>query len=83
MSAAKVALGKRCFPDPRLSITENILPELSFPERAFTDGLPRSRGATGEALPPNAPTLFNVAYNARLAGRTECALEQQMRGPFQ
>jgi len=46
--------------------------------------LPRSRGATGEALPLNAPTLFNVAYNASLGWQNPNVrtLEQQMRGPL-
>ena len=85
MSAAKVALGEALFSDPRLSITGKYsCQSCHSPERAFTDGLPRSRGATGEALPLNAPTLFNVAYNASLGWRDPNlrTLEQQMRGPL-
>jgi cytochrome c peroxidase len=85
MSAAKVALGARLFADPRLSITgEFSCRSCHAPERAFTDGRARSVGATGAELPLNAPTLFNVAYQASLGwndtGMT--TLEMQMRGPL-
>ena len=85
MSDAKVALGAKLFADPRLSVTgEHSCESCHSPARAFTDGLPRSRGATGETLPLNAPTLFNVAYNASLGWRDANVrtLEQQMRGPL-
>jgi cytochrome c peroxidase len=85
MSFAKVALGEVLFSDPRLSITGKYsCQSCHSPERAFTDGLPRSRGATGEALPLNAPTLFNVAYNASYGWHDPNVrtLEQQMRGPL-
>ena len=85
MNVAKVALGEALFSDPRLSITGKYsCQSCHSPERAFTDGLPRSRGATGEALPLNAPTLFTVAYNASLGWHDPNlrTLEQQMRGPL-
>src|SRR6185503_489597 len=67
MSAAKVELGARLFSDPRLSITGRYsCSSCHDPARAFTDGLARSRGATGAELPLNAPTLINAAYNASL-----------------
>jgi len=85
MSAAKVALGARLFADPRLSISgEYSCRSCHAPERAFTDGLPRSRGATGEVLPLNAPTLLNAVYNASLGWNDTGTrtFEQQMRGPL-
>jgi len=85
MSVAKVALGEMLFADPRLSITgQYSCQSCHSPARAFTDGLARSRGATGETLPLNAPTLLNVAYNASLGWRDPNVrtLEQQMRGPL-
>jgi cytochrome c peroxidase len=85
MSAAKVALGEVLFSDPRLSITGKYsCQSCHSPTRAFTDGLPRSRGAMGEALALNAPTLFNVAYNVSLGWHDPNVrtLEQQMRGPL-
>jgi cytochrome c peroxidase len=85
MSTAKVALGARLFADTRLSLSgEHSCRSCHSPERAFTDGLPRSRGVTGEALPLNAPTLLNVAYNVSFGWRDPAVrtLEQQMRGPL-
>lgn len=85
MSAAKVALGARLFADPRLSVTGKFsCQSCHAPALGFTDGLARSRGATGELLALNAPTLLNAAYNASF-GWTDAGihtLEQQMRGPL-
>jgi len=85
MSAAKVELGARLFADPRLSATGRYsCASCHDPARAFTDGLARSRGATGETLPLNAPTLINAAYNASLGWHDTgiTTLERQMRGPL-
>jgi cytochrome c peroxidase len=85
MSDAKVALGAKLFADARLSIDGlHSCASCHSPARAFTDGLPRSRGATGEFLPLNAPTLRNAAYNASYGWRDPAVqtLEQQMRGPL-
>jgi cytochrome c peroxidase len=85
MSVAKVALGARLFADPRLSITgRHSCASCHDPAHAFTDGLARSVGATGEVLPLNAPTLVNVAYAASLGWRDAgiTTLERQMRGPL-
>jgi cytochrome c peroxidase len=85
MSAAKVALGARLFADTRLSVTgRHSCASCHEPARAFTDGLARSRGATGAALPLNAPPLVNAAYNASLGWRDAgiTTLERQMRGPL-
>jgi cytochrome c peroxidase len=85
MSGVKVALGRRLFSDTRLSITGDYSCQTCHsPERAFTDGLPRSRGASGEILPLNAPTLLNAVYNASLgwSDTRVRTFEQQMRGPL-
>jgi cytochrome c peroxidase len=85
MSAAKVALGARLFVDARLSATgRHSCASCHDPARAFTDGLARSRGATGALLPLNAPTLINAAYNASLGWHDTgvTTLERQMRGPL-
>lgn len=85
MSESKVALGAKLFADPRLSVTgQHSCQSCHSPERAFTDGLARSRGASGAELPLNAPTLLNVAYNASLGWRDANlkTLEQQMHGPL-
>ena len=85
MSEAKVALGRQLFADTRLSVTGRYsCQSCHSPEPAFTDGRARSRGATGETLPLNAPTLLNAAYNASL-GWSDARVrtfEQQMRGPL-
>jgi cytochrome c peroxidase len=85
MSTAKVALGARLFADSRLSATGRFsCSSCHDPARAFTDGLARSRGATGMTLPLNAPTLINAAYNASLGWHDTgvTTLERQMRGPL-
>jgi cytochrome c peroxidase len=85
MSEAKVALGRTLFADTRLSGTGRYsCQSCHSPERAFTDGLPRSRGASGELLPLNAPTLLNAAYAASLGWNDTRArtFEDQMRGPL-
>lgn len=64
MSEPKVALGRRLFFEPRLSITGHYsCGSCHDPARAFSDGRPVAIGATGEALPHNAMALVNVAYN--------------------
>ncbi len=85
MSLAKVALGKHLFRDTRLSVTgRHSCASCHSPERAFTDGRQRARGATGETLPLNAPTLINAAYNSSLGWRDAdvTTFEQQMLGPL-
>jgi cytochrome c peroxidase len=85
MSDAKVALGAKLFADPRLSSTGRFsCQSCHAPERAFTDGLVRSRGAEGAELPLNAPTILNAAYNPALGWNDTGVrtLEQQMRGPL-
>lgn len=85
MSDAKVMLGARLFADPRLSVNGSFsCQSCHAPERAFTDGRARSRGATGVELELNAPTLLNAAYNASLGWSDAgiLTLEQQMCGPL-
>ncbi len=85
MSVEKVALGRTLVADERLSITgRHSCQSCHDPDRAFTDGRERSRGAAGDELPLNAPTLFNVAYNPSHGWRDASlrTLEQQMRGPL-
>jgi len=67
MSDAKVALGKRLFYDRRLSVNGAMsCANCHAQALAFTDGLPRSVGATGEMHPRGSMTLVNAAYSARL-----------------
>jgi cytochrome c peroxidase len=85
MSEAKVSLGAKLFADPRLSIDgAHSCEGCHSPQRAFTDGLTRSRGATGVTLALNAPTVLNAAYSPSLGWHDAGlrTLEQQMRGPL-
>jgi cytochrome c peroxidase len=85
MSEAKVALGRRLFFEPRLSVTGKFsCASCHAPERAFSESRQVSVGATGAALQLNAMALVNVAYNvsygwAKPSLRT---LEAQMLEPL-
>jgi len=63
MSAAKVELGRHLFYDPRLSGNGSMSCATCHQQnKAFTDGLARSPGITGESAPRSAQSLVNVAY---------------------
>ncbi len=85
MSDAKVALGRRLFFDPRLSLTGRYrCASCHDPARSYSDGRKVAVGATGQALPRNAMALVNVAYSIAF-GWTEPAprsLETQMLRPM-
>lgn len=67
MSSAKVELGRRLFYDRRLSVNQTMsCASCHRQELAFTDGLPRSVGATGEVHPRGSMSLVNAAYATRL-----------------
>ena len=67
MSAAKVDLGRWLFYDIRLSGNETMsCASCHIQALAFTDGVARSIGITGEAHPRSAMSLVNVAYASRL-----------------
>ena len=67
MTAEKVELGRYLFYDPRLSGNgEQSCASCHRQELAFTDGLARSVGSTGEVHPRSSMALVNVAYNATL-----------------
>ena len=85
MSEAKVALGRRLFFEPRLSVNGRYsCASCHDPSRSFSDGRSLAVGATGETLPHNALALVNVAYNVSF-GWTEPqvrSLEAQMLKPL-
>ena len=85
MSDAKVALGRRLFFEPRLSVTGRYsCASCHDPSRSFSDGRTLAVGTTGETLPHNALALVNVAYNVSF-GWTEPrvrSLETQMLKPM-
>ncbi|MEY4761278.1 MAG: hypothetical protein RLZZ200_1134 [Pseudomonadota bacterium] len=85
MSPAKVELGRRLFAEPALSGDGRIsCATCHEPARAFTDGRHRPRGARGDILPRNAPSLLNVAWLPALGWLDEgtVSLESQMRKPL-
>jgi cytochrome c peroxidase len=64
MSSAKVALGRRLFFEPRLSVTGHYsCASCHEPTKAFSDGRALAVGAAGDALSHSAMSLVNVAYN--------------------
>ena len=63
MSATKVELGRRLFYDKRMSINgKQSCGSCHQQAFAFTDGLARARGATGQLHPRSSMSLVNVAY---------------------
>ncbi len=85
MSQAKVELGRRLFYDTRLSGNQTYsCASCHRPELAFTDGLARSVGSTGEQHPRSAMSLVNVAYNQSFnwADSKTTRLEDQVLVPM-
>jgi cytochrome c peroxidase len=67
MSTVKVELGRRLFYDRRLSVNQTTSCATCHVQAlAFTDGRPRSVGATGEIHPRGSMSLVNTAYASRL-----------------
>ena len=67
MSAVKVELGRRLFYDRRLSVNQTTSCATCHVQAlAFTDGRPRSVGATAEIHPRGSMSLVNTAYASRL-----------------
>lgn len=63
LTKAGVALGKRLFFDPILSVDSTLsCAGCHQPARAFTDGLAFSRGVNGHRSLRNAPSLLNIGY---------------------
>ena len=81
----KIALGKKLFHDPILSLQGDISCATCHQEKlAFTDGLALSIGHQGAVNKRNAPTLFNVAWHPyffREGGNPK--LESQILGPLE
>jgi cytochrome c peroxidase len=81
---AKIELGKKLFFDTRLSLDKaSSCATCHSPEKAFADGLPRSKGFRGELLRRNAPTVLNAAYNsAQFWDGRAATLDEQCKGPL-
>lgn len=85
LSAAKVALGRQLFHDPRLSRDDTIsCASCHSLRKGGTDQLPHSRGINGAVGGINAPTVLNSGLNYRQFwnGRAR-TLEDQVEGPTQ
>ncbi len=85
MSAAKVELGRYLFYDKRISVNgKQSCGSCHRQELAFTDGLARAAGTTGELHPRSSMSLVNVAYAPTLtwANPTLTSLEEQALGPL-
>jgi cytochrome c peroxidase len=77
-------IGKQLFFDTRLSADSKVsCASCHQPANVFTDGKKRATGFKGKAGTRNAPSLFNVRYQASLFwdGR-ETKLEAQARRPL-
>ncbi len=88
-SAALVALGERLFSDPRLSGPGNrSCSTCHLPNRAFTDGRPRSPLINAGLSQRNTPTLINAAlqpvlfYDQR-AGSLEAQVDSVLAHPHE
>lgn len=85
MTVEKVTLGRHLFYDLRLSGNQTqSCGSCHLQALAFTDGLGRAVGSTGEVHPRGAMTLTNVAYASTLnwANPLHVTLEQQSLGPL-
>ena len=85
MSEAKVRLGRTLFYDTRLSVDQSMsCGTCHRQELAFTDGLARPTGVTGELHPRSSMSLVNVAYNVGLTWDDPNipSLEEQLTTPI-
>jgi cytochrome c peroxidase len=86
LSKERVELGKRLFFDPILSRDSSVsCATCHQPEKAFTDGLPLSKGIRDQIGIRNAPTLTNIVYHDKglLLDAGVPTLEMQVLVPVQ
>lgn len=85
ITAEKIEFGKSLFFDKRLSKNNQIsCANCHRPDKAFTDGLPKSRGVNGAIAMRNAPSLLNSSYFKSYMYDGEVkTLEQQVLVPIQ
>jgi cytochrome c peroxidase len=85
VTVEKVDLGRHLFYDTRLSVNrQQSCASCHRQELAFTDGLARAKGTTGELHPRSSMSLINVAYAPRLtwAHPDLGLLEEQVEAPM-
>jgi cytochrome c peroxidase len=85
LSRGRVALGRRLFTDPLLSVDRSVsCASCHRPSHAFSDTVARSSGSHGRAGPRNAPSLLNAAYrDAFFWDGRATSLEEQVLQPIQ
>lgn len=85
LTREKIALGRKLFYDRRLSLNNTFSCAMChIPEQGFTSQeQATATGIEGRGVRRNSPTIYNVAYHARLFhdGR-ESSLENQVWGPL-
>jgi cytochrome c peroxidase len=85
LTVERVELGRKLFFEKRLSVNnQQSCADCHSPERAFTDGLARSRGAEGTLGQRSAMTLSNLAWKRSFFwdGRA-ASLREQVLQPIQ
>jgi cytochrome c peroxidase len=84
-NAARVALGKALFFDPRLSGDGNMsCATCHSPLRGWSDGLPTAKGVKSMVLDRASPTVINTAYNSlQMWDGRKKTLEEQAMGPME
>jgi len=84
-SEYRVQLGKHLFYDPILSRDSTVsCATCHHPDKAFTDGLTKSKGIFGREVSRNAPTLTNVGNRTMfLLDGVNPSLESQVGVPIQ
>src|SRR5215831_11073245 len=80
----KIDLGKRLFFDNRLSLDQrSSCATCHNPNKAYADGLVRSRGFQGIFLRRNSPTLLNAAYaHSQFWDGRAATLDDQCKAPL-
>ncbi len=83
-TAARIALGKQLFFDPRLSGDSNMsCASCHHPSLGWGDALPTGRGAKSETLARATPTVINTGYNPiQMWDGRKKTLEEQALGPI-
>ncbi len=84
-NAARIALGKALFFEPRMSGDGNMsCATCHNPAMGWSDGLPTARGVKSSVLGRASPTVINTAYNSiQMWDGRKKSLEDQAMGPMQ
>ncbi len=84
-TAETIALGKRLYYDPALSLDNTIAcASCHHPDKGFADDKPFSQGVQNKLGGRNSPTVLNSAYYpAQFWDGRAASLEEQAKGPVQ